>query len=319
MHHDFYRGKALRAEVRTRGRMKSVIDTDEAMRWDRTQIDLRHQLKASSPAIWCMRVLTNFGVAPQISAALLPVLLHVEALVYRGDFEYEDAQLEGKSAEVDPEWRYGIEEILRTYEINTPEVLGALTDLQDYFQLESAIMEGQEPLDATLIERTCYLRCSGGTLLLRVGCALAEIDYDEHLFTLIGHMSAHDEISTDLPSYQQDIDEGQFNVYRLATWVYGPDTAEINLRRRADSIISDLKNDVRRADRKTLAQFAGIIPPITPWDPRLPSVIQHITPRAILARMVIARIGYHEHSHPLTFPAPSSDTPPRRRHAAAPR
>ncbi len=316
MHHDFYRGTALQAEQVTRRRMKSVIDHDEPVNWESTQIDLRHQLKASSPAIWCMRILTRHGIAPQVAATYLPVLLHIEALVYRGDFEYEAAQLEGTSIDVDPEWNYGILEILRTYEIATPPVTGALSDLSDYFQLESAIMEGREPLTADLIERTCYLRCSGGTLLLRIAFALAGVQYSDDLFVLIGHMSAHDEINTDIPTYKQDIDEGQFNVYRLATWVYGSATAEDNLRRRADGIIDALKADVRQADKKSLALFAAIIPPILPWDPRFPAFANRVLPRAVLVHLVNNRIRFHERTHPLQFPASIAEQPPRHLHAA---
>ncbi|MCX2951524.1 hypothetical protein [Lentzea sp. NEAU-D7] len=308
MEHEFYRGSARRAEVGMRRRVQAVLGDDMPVRWSRTTIDLRHQLKGSKAAVWCLRVLDRAGVRRQVLDFLAPVLFHVEALVYRGDFEYEDAQRDGGTA--DPQWREGIEEILRAYEIDEPAILGALAELDDYFLLESSIMEGRAVLDADLIQRTCYSRCSGATLLLRIGYRLAGIRPDERLFTLVRHLSGHDEISTDLPSYAEDLQEGLFNVYRLSTWIYGPEAAKHHLKRQGDDMLRALRHDITHTDAATLRLFAAIIPPIVPLNPRVPSVVPRLLPRALLAELLKLRIRFHSVAKAPRFPAPLADSRP---------
>lgn len=310
MEHNFYRGGALRAEDGTRRRVKSVLGDETLMRWSSTAIELRHQLKGSSAAVWCLRVLERAGVERQTVDYLAPVMFHIEALVYRGDIEYENAQTEGTA--VDPQWRDGIEEILRAYNLHEPGITSALAELDEYFQLESDILAGRTPLRGDLIHRSCYLRCSGATLLLRIGFSLAGIRAGEQFFTLVRHLSAHDEISTDLPSYAEDLSEGLFNVYRLSTWMYGPETAKHHLRRQGDELLRALRRDISRADRDTLVLFAAVIPPVVPLNPRFPSVVPKLLPRAALARLLQARIHFHSASKPLRFPEPLTDTEPGR-------
>jgi hypothetical protein len=291
-----------------RRRIQAALGADMPMRWSRTTIDLRHQLKGSPATIWCMRVLARAGVQRHVLDVLSPVMFHVEALVYRGDIEYETAQRDGSAA--DPQWREGIEEILRAYRLDDPAMLAAVAELDDYFLLESSILEGRTPLRDELIHRTCYSRCSGATLLLRFGCRLAGIQPDERLFTLVRHLSAHDEISTDLPSYGEDLSEGLFNVYRLSTWIHGPQAAKHHLERQANDILRALRHDITHTDRATLSLFAAIIPPMIPLSPRLPSIVPKLLPRALLAQLLNLRIHFHSISKPLRFPEPLTDTKP---------
>ncbi|MBB5957309.1 hypothetical protein FHS29_003902 [Saccharothrix tamanrassetensis] len=308
MEHEFYRGGALRDEVRTRARVKAVLGTDVPRRWNRTTIDLRHQLKAGACTVWCMRVLARAGVKRHVLDALAPVLFHIEALVYVGDFEYENAQTEGTA--VDPRWREGIEEILRAYQLDDRGIVSALARLVDYLELETDILAGRTPLHPDLIPRTCYIRCSGINMLVRIGFRLAGIQPDEEFFALLGQLSAHDEISTDLASYEEDLEDGAFNVYRLANWIYGPQAAEHHLRRHGDDMLRALRRDIANADRKTLTLFAAALPPIVPFSPQLPSIVPKLLPRAPLARLVDLRLHYHSTSKPLRFPEPVPDTAP---------
>jgi hypothetical protein len=308
MEHDFYHGGALRAEASTRDRVQAVLGSDTPMRWNRTAIDLRHQLKAGPSTVWCMRVLARAGVRRHVLDVLSPVLFHIEALVYLGDLEYESAQTKGTA--VDPRWREGIEEILRAYELDEPGIVSALDELGDYFRLESSILDGRTPLNSELIPRSCYSRCSGVNLLLRIGFRLAGIQPDERLFWLLRQLSAHDEISTDLSSYAEDLGEGQFNVYRLAIWIYGPQAAGHALKRHGDDMLRALRRDVARTDRATLISFAASIPPMIPLSPRLPSVLPKLLPRAPLAALITMRMQFHSISKSPRFPEPLPDTAP---------
>lgn len=308
MEHEFYRGAARRAEVGTRGRVQAVLGGDVAMRWGPTAIELRHQLKGSRAAVWCLRVLARAGVRQHVLDVLSPVMFHIEALVYRGDIEYENAQQDGGVA--DPAWREGVEEILRAYQIDEPAILASLAELDDYFRLESSILAGTTPLVGDLIQRTCYSRCSGATLLLRIGWRLAGLRPDERFFTLVRHLSAHDEISTDLPSYAEDLSEGMFNVYRLATWMYGPRAAQRELQRQGDDMLRALREDISRADRASLITFAAVIPPVVPVSPRLPSIVPKLLPRPALAAMLKLRAHFHTVSKAPRFPEPLPDRTP---------
>lgn len=200
---------------------------------------------------------------------------------------------------------------MRVYDLHHADVAAALAHLCSYFELESDIMEGRIEPSAELIERTCAIRCSGATLLLRIGCRLVGLDYDEHLFTLIRHVSGHDEISTDLPSYEQDLAEGQFNVYRLATWVWGPSTARQHLQGVSDAMIAALHRDIRTAARRTLLLFASFLPAIAPLDPRRPSMVPRLLPQPLLAALVSARVTFHHRAKPLRFPDALPDQAPR--------
>jgi hypothetical protein len=309
MEHEFYRGGALRTEISTRGRVRAVLGADAPTRWNRTTIDLRHQLKAGSCTVWCMRVLGRAGVRRHVLDVLAPVLFHIEALVYVGDFEYEDSQANGTA--VDPRWREGIEEILRAYRLDEdPGIVTALAQLVDYLELESSIQGGRTPLRPELIPRTCYIRCSGIHMLLRIGFRLAGIDPGERFFTLLGQLSAHDEISTDLSSYAEDLGDGAFNVYRIATSIYGPQAAKQRLKRHGDDMLRTLRRDIADSDRPTLIRFAATIPPIIPLDPRLPSIVPKLLPRAALARLVNLRMLFHSLSKPPRFPEPLPDSSP---------
>lgn len=307
MEHEFYRGAARRAEIGTRGRVQAVLD-DVAVQWEPTAIDLRHQLKGSRAAVWCMRILARAGIQQHVLDVLSPVLFHIEALVYRGDIEYETAQHDGTTA--DPQWREGIEEILRAYEIDDPPILASLAELDDYFRLESSILAGAVPLVGDLIQRSCYSRCSGALLLLRIGCRLAALEPDEQFFGLVRHLSAHDEISTDLPSYAEDLDEGMFNVYRLSTWIYGPQAAKQELQREGDSMIRALRADIAHTDRASLSLFASVIPPVVPVSPRLPSIVPKILSRRLLAGLIQLRTHFHTASKAPRFPDPLPDAKP---------
>jgi hypothetical protein len=308
MEHNFYRGGARRAEVGVRSRVKSVLGDETSMRWSSTAIDLRHQIKGSSAAIWCLRVLERAGVERHVLDFLSPVMFHIEALVYRGDIEFENAQCKGTT--VDPQWHDGIEEILRAYEIDDPGTLSALAELDAYFELESDILAGRTPLHGDLVQRSCYSRCSGATLLLRIGFRLAGIEAGERFFALVRHLSAHDEISTDLPSYAEDLEEGMFNVYRLAIWTHGPKEARHHLEQQGVDMLQALRRDIARTDRATLVLFAAVIPSMIPWSPRLPSVVPKLLPRALVARLLDQRIRFHSTSKPLRFPDPLPDTAP---------
>ncbi len=308
MEHNFYRGGARRTEIGTRSRVQAVLAADDTMRWSHTTIDLRHQLKGSRAAIWCLRILRRAGVERHVLDFLSPVMFHIEGLVYRGDIEYETAQRDGTA--VDPQWRDGIEEILRAYEIDDPGIVAALAELEDYFRLESDILAGRLPLRAELIPDSCYSRCSGATLLLRIGCRLADLRPDERFFTLVRHLSAHDEISTDLPSYAEDLEEGMFNVFRLATWVYGTQDAADHLKKQGDEMLKALRRDVSSSDHATLALFAAVIPPVLPLSPRFPSTIPKLLPRPLLAALLNLRIQFHDVSKSADFPRPLADPAP---------
>lgn len=308
MEHEFYRGAARRAEIGTRGRVQAVLGDEVAVRWEPTAIDLRHQLKGSRAAVWCLRILARAGVRHHILDVLAPVMFHIEGLVYRGDIEYETAQHD--KTNVDPAWREGIEEILRAYEIDDPAILASLTELDDYFRLESSILAGRTALAGDLIQRTCYSRCSGATLLLRIGCRLAGVRPGEQFFTLVRHLSAHDEISTDLPSYAEDLSEGMFNVYRLSTWMYGPHSARQELQQRGDGMLRALRDDISHTDRASLILFAAVIPPVIPVSPRLPSILPKLLPRPALASLITLRTHFHSTRKTPRFPPPLPDAKP---------
>jgi hypothetical protein len=308
MEHEFYRGGALRTEISARGRVQAVLDADTPMRWDRTTIELRHQLKAGPCTVWCMRILQRVGVQRHVLDALAPLLFHIEALVYVGDIEYENAQTKGTA--VDPRWREGIEEILRAYGLDEPGIVSTLAQLGDYLRLESSILEGRTPLTPEIIPNTCYIRCSGINLLLRIAFLLAGVQPGDKFFALLGQLSAHDEISTDLATYAEDLSEGFFNVYRLATWIHGPQAAKQHLKRHADDMLRVLRRDITHADRATLILFAAAIPPIIPLDPRLPSIVPKLLPRVLLAHLIKLRMHFHHISKPPRFPEPLPDTVP---------
>jgi hypothetical protein len=298
----------------TRQRVRSVLSADNPPRWEHTTIDLRHQLKAGLIPVWCINLLARLGVSRGVLDSLWPPLLHLEALVYRGDLDYEHAQRHGTP--VRSGWRDGIAEMLRAYQYNDQVMLAHLVELDDYFRLETSIMAGHTTLTADLIRSTCYPRSADLALLLRFACRLAGLQPDDEFLQLMRHVVAFGEIRGDLNSYTDDVADNSFNVYRLSTWAFGPDAAAARLRGLANEIKQDLYQDIATADRSTLLLFAAALPTFTPPGrhlPPIPTKLLSLQPvpahlRLRLARHKISRTL--EFLHRLHFPQPLPDPQP---------
>jgi hypothetical protein len=291
-----------------------VLSADTPPRWERTTIDLRHQLKAGLIPVWCINLLALVGVPYDVLDCLWPPLLHLEALVYRGDLDYEHAQRHDTTAPSD--WRDGIEEVLRAYQYNDQIMLSHLTELDDYFRLETSIMAGHTAPSADLIRNTCYPRSADVALLLRFACRLVDLQPDEQFFQLMRHVVAFSEIRGDLVDYADDVADNSFNVYRLSTWTFGADAAQAQLRSLADEIKQALRREIATADRSTLLLFAAALPTPTPPGHHLPPVLAKFLSRQPLPAYFKLRLARQKISRTLEFaqslqiPQPLPDSQP---------
>lgn len=214
-------------------------------------ITYRHQLRAVAPAWIASRIMLRLGVTEEEMAFVAPVLQHVEALVYRGDFESEHNQAEGLQ-DCDPTWRSAVEQILRSAGLADPLVLAELDELQDCFSRETRIMIERKPVDDDTMRELCYRRSSHFRLLLRAWHLALGRRYDEDFFRVARHACARFEVAQDLHTYAQDVQDDTFNVLRLEVWRHGTDEARAHVDELHRHIVTDMHREIAVARRRTL-------------------------------------------------------------------
>jgi hypothetical protein len=212
------------AVLRTRKRVREPLAASGQQDWQHTAITFPHQLKATNIADSAVDLVIRAGCPPRAAACARPALLHVEAIVYRADLSYEDHQRH--TGPPDTTWRAGITTILDAYGLtHDSNLTGELDTLAAYFDLETRIMRGQEPLTDDLIHTTCYQRSSHIRFLLRLAHHLTSLPPHEEFLGLAAHVFARDEITADRVSYEDDVADDSFNTLRLHATLHGPRAA----------------------------------------------------------------------------------------------
>ncbi|MFC0601082.1 hypothetical protein [Streptomyces palmae] len=296
------------AIVRTRDLVRGPLALAEQPAWEHTAITFQHQLKAMPITDTAIDLAIRLGSPARAANCLRPALQHVEALVYRGDLSFEDHQRHGTAA--DTTWRQGIDAILGAYRLADDSALaGELDTLADYFELETRIAGGLEPLTPDLLHATCYQRSSHIRFLVRLAHHLADLPLHEEFLRLAGHVFARDEITADCVTYASDLAEGSFNTLRLQAVLHGPRGAAEAQRALYARVLGDLDAELAQADRPTLALFGNaFLPRLTrprrhrhDPDPR-PRAYYRAMPPAMLRRHIREQVRRSKRLAPVPVP-----------------
>jgi hypothetical protein len=248
------------AVVRTRDRVTGPLSTADQTAWQHTAITFRHHLKATPITETAIDLMIRLSFPPSAAHCIRPALQHVEALVYRGDLSIENHQRHHTAP--DTTWRQGIDTILDAYHLTADTALtGELDTLTAYFDLETRIIRGLEPLSDDLIHNTCYQRSSHIRFLVRLAHHLTGLPADEEFLRLAAHVFARDEITADRITYESDLAEGAFNTLRLHTALHGPQAAAGAQQTLHSRILRDLDTGLAQATRPALLRFANAFLP----------------------------------------------------------
>ncbi|WP_031026257.1 hypothetical protein [Streptomyces albus] len=189
-----------------------------------TSVTYLEKLKGSALVFEVHRLGSMLGCEQQVIARMLPLLLHLEGLVYRADLAYEAEQRGGGPAGT--EWLRGMRTVLAAHDLDTPRVEAQLSALREYFEEETRVVTGAVELDEAGLRELTHKRSSDLRLLTCVTCLhtghAAELD---KVLWLLDPLVALREIASDLRSYRADCEEGTFNTLREYVRLHGKDEA----------------------------------------------------------------------------------------------
>ncbi len=271
---------------------------------DHTWVSFRHCLKAAGVVDGVCQGLRDRGFTQVEVRTVYPALLHVEALVYRGDLAYEESQKQGSSAP-STAWKSGIEEILDSFGMHDDGLWDELEELDRYFRDESRIVLRLPQMTEALILETCYRRSSDMRLLVRLAHELTQRPGAEG-YIRCSRPSLVLEIWSDLLSYEKDVAEDSFNTLRVFGWVYGKDRAGERLKDWMESLHNDCVAELARAERAVLVGHwrTRLIPPIDAvrLSPRRHFVrLSYLPPRLLPRRFLVRSATRHLESVKLDF------------------
>lgn len=269
------------------------LNRPDPVAWERTAITLRHQVKAGALALYCVRSLQLLGCPRDALDYYWPALLHLEGLVYVGDFAVEREQAEGIPATL--AWRGGIEEFLRAYGVRDSRVHSELDALERYAQWECEAVSARIPRGLEESIHACYARSSDVRLLTGFSQLLAAVPDPGRADDLAAHMHALGELANDVHTYEKDVAGNSFNLYRMCVWSVGRESAQVRLGEVWAGLCENLRKDVARADHRALVRFARVhllrAHPLRRLAvKRRPTRVFVLLPRPVLWRYVLWRL-----------------------------
>jgi hypothetical protein len=252
--------RASRGKDRAKKNVRACLADNGQVRWERTAITLHDQVKGGFVTAACMRKLRRLGCPPDELNLYWPPMLHLEALVYRGDLGYEHEQATG--AQAPTTWREGIEEIIKSYGFLDERILKHLNSLEEYMHWECATERDSLAPGTEEIARSCYGRSSDLRLLLRFGHRMARIPEHQGYFDLLRHSHAMGEIRDDLSTYAKDVAQNSFNVYRLCVRGAAHHEPRATICDVWQYLRDAFDRELAEADRRTLVLFVRTLLPL---------------------------------------------------------
>lgn len=149
-----------------------------------------------------------------------PLFTHLWAVVYEADWAYEAHQLAG-GKQPGRQWLEHFGSVLEGLELRDRHVDDRLTDLADYFELETRLLESADTFEADELTCAVRLRCSDLKAFLAVAATLTGRPWARELSTVIAPLMSFIDLEDDLRSTGEDAAEGSFNTYNLAVRRWG--------------------------------------------------------------------------------------------------
>lgn len=177
------------------------------------------------------QVLPLLGCREDTFTRVLPMLLHVEALICRKDADPGTRNLE-------PLWRCAIEKVLDVHGLKTAAVQRHLFRLQEFFQRESLMVGGEAARTEDALRRLMWLRSSDVRMLAHALCEADGRIMAEQVAQLLDAVLELRAISRDLGRYGSDSED--FNVLGEYVHLYGADEAPGRLRHQQDRLVDQV-------------------------------------------------------------------------------
>lgn len=177
------------------------------------------------------QVLRLLGCREDTFTRVLPMLLHVEALICRKDADPGTRNLE-------PLWRCAIEKVLDVHGLKTAAVQRHLFRLQEFFQRESLMIGGEAARTEDALRRLMWLRSSDVRMLAHALCEADGRVMAEQVAQLLDAVLELRAISRDLGQYGSD--SGGFNVLGEYVHLYGADEAPGRLRHQQERLVDQV-------------------------------------------------------------------------------
>ena len=160
---------------------------------------------------------------------ILPISLFTQSLVYKADFEIELAQkIDAQSNSVQP-WldrKVMLIEMLKHLNIYTPMAEQEADRLAEYWQLENQMMKGSK-IDPPMLKRAIELRASDILMLHHICQSLTQVTLSEEAWSCLRSIEFIRDIEADLRHYYDDVQSGDFNIYRMFAKFYGTDARRL--------------------------------------------------------------------------------------------
>lgn len=240
--------------------LKEDVDPDLAG----TEINYRHMIKsARMVSISLRRFATFLGCSERELLDLAPLLLHLEGLVYRADYHFED--LQQGSERTDREFVAGMRRILALYGLDTPEIRCHIDTLIAYFESETDIVCGNTVPDEATLREVTRVRSSDWRLALGVIEAMLERPCSPRTRQVLESWFALYEIRQDVLQYAEDVDNSSYNTLRLYVRRYGPTAGVERLRKEQLRLARELLSAWRGAGfTESLRLWRALSAPVPP-------------------------------------------------------
>lgn len=181
-----------------------------------------------------------------------PFMVQYYALMYKGDFLYEEAQRNGRATITDHSWKHEMIELIKGNDAWDAGVAQVIEDLERYYMLEGQIMVGEVELTEEIFHEVCFLRSLVINGLTRSLNNIKGVPTDEGLLHLLRPVMAFLDSIDDLESYAEDVAENCFNSLRLLSRMHGADQAEQKMREWLRGLVEETVARIRQAPKHTL-------------------------------------------------------------------
>lgn len=196
-----------------------------------TEVTYADVLRGSRAVSEFHQVVPLLGCGEHVFRRVLPMLLHVEALVCRHEDDPGTRNLE-------PVWRCAVEKVLDVHGVKTAAVQRHLFRLQEFFQRESLLAGGEAERTEDGLRRLMWLRSSDVRMLGHALCAAEGRNVAEQVAQLLDAVLELRAISRDLGRCSAR--RGGFSVLEEYVALHGADRACERLRQQQERLVDQV-------------------------------------------------------------------------------
>lgn len=186
------------------------------------------------------------------AATVRPLMVQYYALMYKGDFLYEQAQRTGSSTIADHSWKHEMIELIKGHDAWDDGVAHLVDELERYYLLEGRIMLGELELTQEVFAEVCDIRSLVVNGLTRVLNNVKGVPTDEELFHVLRPLAGFLDMIDDFESYAEDVAQDCFNSLRLLVRMHGVEQAQVTAREFLSERLAEAAARLRRAPRHTV-------------------------------------------------------------------